>query len=496
MALANYVKFLRGTSAAYKALGNKVDPDTLYFIYEEDSNQGVLYLGNRKIMGGGTDGVIENITLDNLSDVLVSEGLADKSFLTYDATQGKWVDTTLDNLAFSGEGAGLVPAAPTENPENYFLRADGTWAEIDTTSAASTQVYEITLSDGKSHEDAIKDAVGEAVPVVGDIAIVKELITTGATDNKEKYQYTAYVYNGTNWAAMDGNYNAKNVYFDEDFTFTEAVGTVSIPDTGSIEVDAEGKNLYEFFASLFAKENLDPTVTEPTVNTFSMTKTGSYEAGTEVSGITYTATFEDGNYEFGPEPTGAEVTSWNIVDNAGNSIGTTATGSVANITITDTTDFYLKASANYSEGLAAKTNLGNDSINKIETGTTDTKSSGHIKGYRNSFYGTLTEKSELTADIIRGLSKSGRTLAANSTFNISIPVGALRTVIAIPDTLRDPIKVLDSNDSNSNINGNFIKNVSTLSIPGANGVDAITYKVYYDDYANPNTVANTYSVTI
>ena len=187
MALANYVKFLRGTPEAYKKLGNRADPDTLYFIYEADSNQGVLYLGTKKIVGGGTDGVIENITIDNLSDVLISKDLATTSFLTYDTTQSKWVDTPIENLVFSSEKAGLVPAAAMENPEKYFLRADGTWAEIEIPEATSdAQVFEITLVKGQTHADAISAKVGDAKLAVGDIAIVKELIATGVTDNEEK----------------------------------------------------------------------------------------------------------------------------------------------------------------------------------------------------------------------------------------------------------------------------------------------------------------------
>jgi hypothetical protein len=42
---------------------------------------------------------------------------------------------------------------------------------------------------------------------------------------------------------MDGNYNADNVYFDDDFIFTESVGTVVIPESGSTKVAAAGKNI-------------------------------------------------------------------------------------------------------------------------------------------------------------------------------------------------------------------------------------------------------------
>jgi len=50
-----YVKFERGTIAAYNNLktNNKLNNDTLYFVYESsDSETGKLYLGTKLISGG------------------------------------------------------------------------------------------------------------------------------------------------------------------------------------------------------------------------------------------------------------------------------------------------------------------------------------------------------------------------------------------------------------------------------------------------------------
>ena len=78
---ARYVKFLRGTPKAYENLAVK-DSDTLYFISEADNLDGILYLGNKRI--GGT-GDLSIASIDELKDVLISEGLSDKSLLVYDA---------------------------------------------------------------------------------------------------------------------------------------------------------------------------------------------------------------------------------------------------------------------------------------------------------------------------------------------------------------------------------------------------------------------------
>jgi hypothetical protein len=76
---------------------------------------------------------------------------------------------------------------------------------------------------------------------------------------------------------------------------------------------------------------------------------------------------------------------------------------------------------------------------------------------------------------------------------LSIPVGAMRAVIAVPKG-RTLSKVLDANDSNANIVGSF-KSME-VDVEGYNGYEAKTYTVYYFDYANAATVTNSYKVTI
>jgi hypothetical protein len=76
---------MRGTFDAYNKLTTKND-DTLYFIYKEDSNESALYLGSRKIASAEGDSISAS-SIDALADVLIGEGLTDKSLLVYDAKQ-------------------------------------------------------------------------------------------------------------------------------------------------------------------------------------------------------------------------------------------------------------------------------------------------------------------------------------------------------------------------------------------------------------------------
>jgi hypothetical protein len=135
--MARYVKFMRGTADAFVRLTQK-DNDTLYFIYEnEASGTGLLYLGNKLIAGGGVSD-LSTTSIDALKDVLITEGLTDKSLLVYDAKESLWVNKTLDEAisVFIGAGsgsngkAGLVPA-PLAGQTNMFLRSDGTWAAVE-----------------------------------------------------------------------------------------------------------------------------------------------------------------------------------------------------------------------------------------------------------------------------------------------------------------------------------------------------------------------------
>ena len=86
---SGYVKFLRGTPAAYAAITK--NDDTLYFISEDNAASGKLYLGNKLISGSTSVAT----TLGDLSDVLISAGVTSNSLLVYDGVQEKWVSKTL-----------------------------------------------------------------------------------------------------------------------------------------------------------------------------------------------------------------------------------------------------------------------------------------------------------------------------------------------------------------------------------------------------------------
>lgn len=321
-------------------------------------------------------------------------------------------------------------------------------------------------------------------PIVGDIVIIKDIIAF------DKYQHTGYVYNGENWVAMDGNYNAENIYFDEDFIFTEDVGTIKIPKEGNVTVSAAGKNLKEFLSTVFAKEE-NPIITSPSATIKLNPITNLYEVGTEYT-PQYSITFNAGSYSYGPTPTGVTAT-YTVTDTIGNNTLDTFSGTFDTIIIDDDTNYSINAKVSYSDGLIPKTNLQNDYPDgQIKAGVLPTLTTATVKGYRNLFYGTLSDKSELNSDIIRGL--TGKT--TNKTFSINVPVGAYRVLFAFPKVNDDDdfSSAQNVNAMNAEVKLRFQKQI--VSVAGANGHAPIDYNVFILDYANPTTDTNVYNITI
>lgn len=288
--------------------------------------------------------------------------------------------------------------------------------------------------------------------------------------------------------------DARKVYFSEDLTTTAAVGNVSLTN-GQATIAANGKNLVEVWNSIFVKEDTEPNITTaPHVTVATLGKAGTHEKGTKVT-PTWAVGFDSGAYQYGPSPTGVTLTQYRIVPSSGSTITTSSTsGTFPEMTVTGTTNFSFTAYADYTEGKKALSNIGNETSVYIKASSAS-KKSGSITGYINSFYGTVTNKNSLTSGIIRGLSKTGKTVASGSTFTINVPIGAMRTVIAIPHSDTLTVKVSDKEGMGADISSNFINNKYQMDVADAGGTMS-SYDVYYLDYAAAWTTTRTYNVTI
>jgi hypothetical protein len=345
--------------------------------------------------------------------------------------------------------------------------------EITATATHYEGVREGEETDMEVIARVLKDV--ENTTTKDDIFVVKTLIAN------DKYSHTAYVYNGTKWVAMDGNYNAENVYFDEDFTFTTKIGTVQTLTNGSTTKAAAGKNIKEFLASLFAAE-ANPSKTDPSVS-ITLTNSGAHEVGT-VLNPTYTATFEDGKYSYGPEPTGATVESWAVTSNYGEN-WTTATGNCEELTVADDTNYTITAKATHTAGSVPKTNIGNDctdSTKQIAAGT-KSKTSSAITGYRSYFYGVLntsTADAPLTSAIIREQLTNGGNYNEAKSFTLNGSATAKRIVVAIPsNSTRGGIsEVILTSAMNTPVTDSYAKTAKAVKVEGKDGFTAVDYDVY------------------
>jgi len=99
------------------------------------------------------------------------------------------------------------------------------------------------------------------------------------------------------------------------------------------------------------------------------------------------------------------VNTWSITDTNGNS-STEPSGSFPKFTVADTTNYIITAKATHTDGSYPKTNIGNDYTEGQIKGGTKSATSAAITGYRKTFWGTLSEKTELSNETIRGLASS------------------------------------------------------------------------------------------
>lgn len=359
--------------------------------------------------------------------------------------------------------------------QNLFLRGDGDWA----TPVIDHTIITLENTDKSVHTDLIADE--GLSPIDGDIVIIKDLIDDG------KWQYTAYVYDD-GWHAMDGNYDASNVYFSEDLITTTEVGNITLTD-GQAVIKTAGKNLKEVFETIFVKEQ-NPTIIPPSITlTFSQAK--SYEVGTSVT-PSYTAVLNPGSYSYGPA-TGVTASNWTVTDTDGNT-KTVRNGTFPTFTVEDGESYSITALATHTDGEIPVTNLGNDYAEGQILEDRISQTSGKVTGYRKTFYGTFTDKNEMTGTKIRTLSSTTSASSNGSSISVKVPVGAYRVVFAYPSTLRDLSSVKDKNGLEAEIVSGFSN--TTLNVEGANGYDAIEYKVYYIDYANANDTENYYTFKI
>lgn len=346
---------------------------------------------------------------------------------------------------------------------------------------AQASVETIEVSEANQDKTDAELLPSNAQP--GDMAIVKRVIAG------DKVSHTAYVYDGdaSAWKAMDGNYRADNVYFDDDITYTVGFGTLAKP-SGSAKFNAKGKSLEQVLSSLMAQE-ANPSKTEPAVSFTTGTGLGTYEIGTKKN-LTYAVSLSAGSYTYGPA-TGITAQSWSVACDGVTK--TTANGTFENV-VAEATAKKMVATATYGDGAIPVTNLGNEyPAGKILAGSKQANS-GDYKGVRYMFWGPMTDAgAELSSANIRALAnKEASSKKTLSTFGAG--AGAKKVVVAVPAGYKIT-KVLMPSALNADVTALFVKQGTQSQVEGANAYAAAAYDVYVYQPASIDA-GETYSVTI
>lgn len=168
-----FVKFSRGLLSTYKSLSRK-DPDTLYLVYESnESTSGSLYLGT-KLISSVTNP--SSMSLNNLTDVVISDELEDGMLLQYNSSTGggQWeavsLSEVIENLPESRDKLSIVESLQEiENPSqkdiaiignDAYIYIDGDWEQL------SNSLLEDRLSDLESQVGHPADTT-QGIPATG-----------------------------------------------------------------------------------------------------------------------------------------------------------------------------------------------------------------------------------------------------------------------------------------------------------------------------------------
>lgn len=212
----NFVKFLRGSQAAYDRLASP-DINTLYFIYDEESSEeqpsGKLYLGRYLI----NDSNLSSIALGDLADTDIGT-LTGTEILRYNSTLQKWQPVLASDLL----------------------------AELDIEAGAAVVNSGITKEAGETDADALDRAV--LTKKEGDLAIVDG---------------TVYVYDDGNWLKIvDSSVTDIGNLADRVSALETALDDVYTKnETDSAIASAVAATNHLTYTTVGSLENLDPTAT-------------------------------------------------------------------------------------------------------------------------------------------------------------------------------------------------------------------------------------------
>ena len=341
-------------------------------------------------------------------------------------TSANWKDSEIVLLA--GEIA-------IESDTNKFKFGDGSHVFKDLPYAGIDQAQLDAIEDNYyrlTPEDNVTDSAALATisnPGKGDIAVVERAIGGVSTAST----LTAYMYNGSAWQALDGNYDASNVYFDSNLVMTANIGVQTLGSASSKNLSTQGKSLKQVLSMILAKEEKPGNPTQPGVTT----KIGnganstphasnniSVEGGSTIT-PKWSASLSAGSYTYGPA-TGITAKTWEVKGMIGSTTvsghtSTESSGTFSNVVLAAGESYKVNAKATYDAGPLAYTNLGEEykagnALFDETTGATTVQiaagnkndDSPTISAWQQGYYiGTLESDVAVTSDLLRNADNKG-----------------------------------------------------------------------------------------
>lgn len=351
--------------------------------------------------------------------------------------------------------------------------------QIENGSGVAKPDITVYLFEG-DNLNSLKPAEGKEF-THGDFAIGQTVIK--ATEPK-KYSRTAYIYNVDHWEALNGNYSANNIYFDNDIEITKEIGYITLDETGAGKIPAKDKNLVEVFGEMFAQDK-DPTVSQPKINSFTLSNAGkSFEVGTKLTNLTFAASFYAGNYQYGPEDTGI-IPSWEIKQ-GNNIISQEASGTINELVINDNTNYVLKAIASYEQGAIPLTFKQKEKAElRIAAGSVEATTKA-ITGYRKCFYKVNNKDNVISIDTLKSLTSDTiiSTFTCDSKTPSALPTklnlneGTQQLVFLAPTGMYSKLSVTDTTNPQATFTLGNTKYSQALEVAGANGYSPIKYDMW------------------
>jgi len=366
-----------------------------------------------------------------------------------------------------------------------YIYAGEEWNELGDSSDIATKTYVDGLIEGVTN--TIQTVIGtiddaDDGVAVGDICICKAIID-GTTS---EYTISTYFWTGSAWEAATGSYNAETVYFNKDLVTTFAIGNVTLTN-GQATIPAKGKNLKEVFDYIFKKEdNVDLKKKDPSVS--STAALTWYEQGHDVDSKNVTIVFEDGEYKYGPEPTGSTVEAYIFKFNGGNAEESdSATKLITSAALVGNAKQSVVISARYGVGNTPVSNTGKQYSDQAISGGTTTAVTKELFGsYIPMYLGfkyadgeggeALINTSNISDTDITGMTKIKDLAAYNKTYTTTKTATESwrQFVYAIPAVTgyKALTAVTDSNGLPLTVT-----NIGTKTISFGNGVET-TYNIY------------------